>query len=91
MQRSLRLVSMLVLIWVVLSALSPAPTWAAEGYRLTWAYFKQGFDTSPSYKWFYFAASPNVGDDGIVPTGQEPSARSRQIVPLEAQLYQTGS
>jgi len=42
-----------------------------NGYRLTWDDFRNGFDaTSPAAKWFYFAAGPFVGDDGIATTSR---------------------
>jgi hypothetical protein len=42
-----------------------------NSYRITWDDFRNGFDaSSPTARWFYFAAGPFVGDDGIATTGQ---------------------
>ena len=40
-----------------------------NSYRITWDDSHDGFDaTSPAAKWFYFAAGPFVGNDGIETT-----------------------
>jgi Family of unknown function (DUF6081) len=42
-----------------------------NSYRITWDDFRRGFDaSSPTARWFYFAAGPFIGDDGIATTGQ---------------------
>lgn len=51
-----------------LPELSPAQT---EGYRSVWDDFRNGFTAdSPDAKWFYFAAGPYVGDDGVPTTSR---------------------
>jgi hypothetical protein len=43
-----------------------------NSYRITWDDFHDGFDaTSPAAKWFYFAAGPFVGNDGVETTSDD--------------------
>ena len=42
-----------------------------NSYKITWDKFDGGFDaTSPNARWFYFAAGPFVGNDGIETTSR---------------------
>ena len=63
------------------SALAGAPDASAaqasgRAYHLVWDQFKDGFSVgAPDAKWFYFAAGPFVGDDGIATTSRSSGLR----------------
>src|SRR5262245_20848655 len=53
------------------SIIEPQAVGDPDNYQITWDDFRNGFDAaSPTAKWFYFAAGPFVGDDGIATTNQ---------------------
>jgi hypothetical protein len=57
---------------VVLAGTLGVQAHAQSSYSLTWDDFSQGFNTSgPLTKWFYFAAGPFVGNDGVVSTSSK--------------------
>jgi hypothetical protein len=92
---------------VALSAVVAIPTAEAQAanpskYKIVWDDFKDGFDASggPDARWFYFAAPPFVGDDGIettsnkglkvVPTGTNPHTGKPAFVSTVAQEEENG-
>lgn len=61
-----------VLAISVLFSVTAAQAVAQMGYTRTWDDFSKGFSVnSPSAKWFYFAAGPFVGSDGIATTSNK--------------------
>ena len=49
---------------------------SGRAYHLVWDQFKDGFSVgAPDAKWFYFAAGPYVGNDGIATTSRRSGLR----------------